>query len=99
MPGATLCGMNNAEAATCLAPVIVLHISLISLESDANWREVNHRLARVVPPVSSVAGAIAIARFFVRPLRDPWLLIALVPIQMAVAGIAMARRRPADPPR
>ena len=71
VPVGTLCGMNNAEALTYLAPVIVLHISLI-------------------------CGVMSYACKYC-DRNSPLVLIALVAIQMVVAGIATARRRPAGP--
>jgi hypothetical protein len=62
-----------------------------SLQNDANWREVNDRVARVVPPVSAVAGLISLCGLFVPWLRNVGVMLGLIALQMGVAAVAATR--------
>jgi uncharacterized membrane protein len=59
-----------------------------SMQSDANWREVNDRVARLMPPISAVAGVVAICGFFVPWLRNVEVLLVLIAVQLGVATYA-----------
>ena len=63
-----------------------------TLKSDEDWREVNHRVARVVPPVSGIAGLGAMSGLAFRPMRSAGVVIALIAVQFAAVILATMRR-------
>ena len=65
-----------------------------TLKSDENWREVNDRVSRRVPPASVMAGLIAIAGFAFAPLRQPWALFLVLAVQLGAGAFAVLLGRP-----
>jgi hypothetical protein len=60
-----------------------------TMRNDENWREVNDRVAHVLPPFSAVAGLVALSGFPIPAMRNAYVMLAVISAQLLVATIAI----------
>ena len=59
-----------------------------SMQNDANWREVNDRCSRMVPPISAAAAVVASGGFLTAAMRREWVFLAVVALNLGPLVIA-----------
>jgi len=59
-----------------------------AMSNDRNWRLVNDRVARLVPPISAVCGLVALSGFWIAALRSLGVFLILAGVQVIALILA-----------